>query len=136
MEHRIFIDVSEFDIEKKKRVQDAFFKLGYEWLESGYQYLDRHVYTTIKVEGYTNGSSLFLSLYNIPSPDQQPYVKTYNELMEIAGMSEFKEGVEITAEEAQKRLQREEKLAHIQSLKEEVKRAQEALEVAEKELEE
>lgn len=54
-------------------------------------------------------------------------------------MSEYKEGVESTTydtlEEAQKRLQREEKLAHIHSLKEEVKRAQKALEAAEKELE-
>lgn len=51
LERKISVDVSDMSEEQKKRVQDCFFKLGYEWLYSGGKY--RH----LNVEEYTNTRS-------------------------------------------------------------------------------
>lgn len=87
---RICIDVSDFSIEKKKLVQDAFFKLGDAWGYGGTDYLklDSLVYTNTVSSSYDG----FLWCSNHPEYyKNKPYKHTFNELMKRAGMEEYME---------------------------------------------
>lgn len=80
----ITIDVRGFSREKKKRVQDAFFKLGICWpFRMGYEELDKCMYTNTCASGN-------ISAYLMYSESQQNRTPThsYEQLMEIAGMSD------------------------------------------------
>lgn len=94
------IDVSGFDEEKKKRVQDAFFKLGFCWYSYGetYEYLDAQKYTNV----LTDGSVKAMLMYGIGiNVLEKHYLITYDELMKEAGKTEqkryWKEGEELEA---------------------------------------
>ena len=92
-QHKIYIDVQRFSENKRKLVQDAFFKLGFEWLGgSGYHYLESGYTGYTNVHGNGNPSSLILYNDGKESSEQQkPYVHTFNQLMKLSGMEEYME---------------------------------------------
>ena len=100
MKKKISINVKGFSIEKKKRVQDAFFMLGYSWVYSTSEY--RYLETSDKgrdIIGYTNTSSYGQVydrlMYAESSLDSSFGLVSYDELMEMAGMNEDKDLTEL-----------------------------------------
>ena len=82
IDYEITVDVSNADIETKKRVQDAFFKLGFEWGCGGTDYLHLH-----DVRTYTNKiSGVGLSPRLMYSEDDREPTHTIDQLLELAGM--------------------------------------------------
>lgn len=88
-QHKIYIDVSEFDTAKRELVQDAFFKLGITWLEAGYNYLEGKFkeYTNIRDSGDV-GNRLLYGEDKQPTGLQVLHAHTFNQLMKLAGMEE------------------------------------------------
>lgn len=91
------IDVSNFPEDKKKKVQDAFFKLGIKWkgLENDeYHQLNRDIYTNINCGGLiTNG----LMWSHFMDELDKLHEVSYEELLKDAGMLEEEEKERIQA---------------------------------------
>lgn len=84
---KLCIDVRGFSDEKKRRVQDAFFELGYGWDDGcTYQYLGAGRYGNVYRDGDASGT--LLNGYVDMSEQQREYAITYAELMCKAGMDE------------------------------------------------
>ena len=84
---KLCIDVKGFSEEKKKRVQDAFFELGFEWYTFGksHRFLHANKYTNIDLlvaDRYLMHSSGTIS------HGESEFEITYPELMRKAGMDE------------------------------------------------
>lgn len=82
IDYEITVDVSGADVETKKQVQDAFYKLGFKW---GW-YSD--IYSNLGCSGYTNkdnGGNITGSLMYVVNRDIDP-THTINELLELVGM--------------------------------------------------
>lgn len=76
----ITVDVSNADIETKKRVQDAFFKLGLTWWDGAkYACLDSDCYTNKTKTGKVKQDLMWTDTYMKPT-------HTIGQLLELAGM--------------------------------------------------
>lgn len=84
IDYEITVDVSDADIETKKRVQDAFFELGIVWYTKGkkHSYLDKHTYTNV----YAVYAEDYVDKYLYFSELRLPATHTPEELFELAGM--------------------------------------------------
>lgn len=79
----ICIDCTGFSGDKKKRVQDAFFKLGYRW--SGEP---ANTYWGFDKDFYNTNKNMTITYFRAESLSSMPNIHTYEQLMERAGMSE------------------------------------------------
>lgn len=87
IDYEITIDIEGFSEEKKKRVQDAYFKMGIDWSGEGttYQELDRIMYTNTYQDGDVRNHLMYVSF-----PRGRTATHTYEQLMELAGMNDKK----------------------------------------------
>lgn len=84
---KLCIDVRGFSVEKKMRVQDAFFELGCKWANThAYLHLGADWYGNVYPWGNTSGGFMVGGV-NM-SEQQREYAITYPELMRKAGMDE------------------------------------------------
>lgn len=84
---KLCIDVRGFSEEKKKRVQDAFFKLGLKWPGGCmYKWFGADRYGNVYEDGNAMGDLRFG--HGDMSEQQRKYAITYPELMRKAGMDE------------------------------------------------
>lgn len=80
IDYEITVDVSNADIETKKRVQDAFFKLGFTWWDGGkYANLKEGCYTNKIISGRVTQDLMFSRCKMKPT-------HTIDQLLELAGM--------------------------------------------------
>ena len=80
IDYEITVDVSNEDVETKKRVQDAFFKLGITWWDDAeYFNLDKGCYTNTFSTGRVTKDLMWANESTEPT-------HTVDELLELAGM--------------------------------------------------
>lgn len=90
---RLCIDVSDFDIEKKKRVHTALVKLGLHPL-SDIGVLCKAIRLTSLDRCGNFYEAVLYGCRDDASEAQKPYLKTYDELMEMAGIKHYLDGKE------------------------------------------
>lgn len=103
IDYEITVDVRGMSIEKKKQVQDAFFKLGHNW--SG---MNRGDYWGLEHDNhcvYTNkedrGGVTSRVMYGIPMIKP---THTYNQLLELAGMTNKKQLSDLNSDQLRTKL--------------------------------
>lgn len=105
---RIYIDVRDFDEAKKKRVQDAFFKLSIGW-SSGkiYDHLDEAAYTNF-YGGCRPMAKLMYDSRHSPKHQAKADITTYEQLMREADMEftkdDLKDGMVVQYRDGRERV--------------------------------
>lgn len=103
IDYEITVDVRGFSVKKKKRAQDAFFNLGYKWfgtqakMHFGLERDEVYAYTNAFDDGDVDDHIMCAPVFRAPT-------HTYNQLMELAGMTDKKQLSDLNSDELRTKL--------------------------------
>lgn len=103
IDYEITVCVRGMSVKKKRKAQDAFFKLGYKWfgtqakMHFGLERDEVYAYTNAFDDGEINDHIMFVPVFRAPT-------HTYTQLLELAGMTDKKQLPDLNSDELRTKL--------------------------------